>query len=93
MLITTGRWTPTPTLTPHGEPGQDSPGTDVHFRPGQGDWVAATLEMLNTLPLAGKVVTMDAGLLHRSVAQTVVKKGVLPRISKRQSRGLETSDR
>ena len=40
-----------------------------------GDWVAATLEMLNTLPLAGKVVTMDAGLLHRSVAQTVVKKG------------------
>jgi hypothetical protein len=40
-----------------------------------GDWVATALEMLNTLSLERKVVTMDAGLLHRSVAQTVVKKG------------------
>jgi len=40
-----------------------------------GDWVTAALELLNTLPLEGKVVTMDAGMLHRSVAQAVVKKG------------------
>ncbi len=40
-----------------------------------GDWVATALDLLGTLPLEGKVVTMDAGLLHRSVAQTVVKKG------------------
>jgi hypothetical protein len=41
----------------------------------KGDWVAAALEILSTVSLEGKVVTMDAGLLHRSVAQMVVKKG------------------
>jgi len=41
----------------------------------KGDWVAAALEVLSSVPLEGKVVTMDAGLLQRSVAQTVVKKG------------------
>lgn len=41
----------------------------------KGDWVATALEILSSASLEGKVVTMDAGLLHRSVAQTVVKKG------------------
>jgi hypothetical protein len=41
----------------------------------RGDWIAAALEVLSTLPLERKVVTMDAGLLQRSVAQTVVEKG------------------
>jgi len=41
----------------------------------KGDWIEAALQILNTLPLERKVVTMDAGLLQRSVAQTVVKKG------------------
>jgi hypothetical protein len=41
----------------------------------KGDWVAAALEILSAVPLEGRVVTMDAGLLHRSIAQTVVKKG------------------
>jgi len=41
----------------------------------KGNWVATALEILSTVSLEGKVVTMDAGLLHRSVAQTVVGKG------------------
>lgn len=41
----------------------------------KGDWIAAALEVLSTLPLERKVVTMDAGLLQRSVARTVVEKG------------------
>jgi hypothetical protein len=40
----------------------------------EGDWVAAAVEVLSCLPLEGKVVTVDAGLLQRSVAQTVVEK-------------------
>lgn len=40
----------------------------------EGDWVAAAVEVLSRLPLEGKVVTLDAGLLQRSVAQTVVEK-------------------
>jgi hypothetical protein len=41
----------------------------------EGDWVEAALKLLTSLSLEGKVVTMDAGLLHRSVAQTIVEKG------------------
>lgn len=41
----------------------------------KGNWVAAALEVLSRMSLEEKVVTMDAGLLQRSVAQTVVKKG------------------
>lgn len=51
----------------------------------KGDWVAAALDILSAVPLEGKVVTMDAGLLHRSVAQTVVKKGGLSRVSEGES--------
>jgi hypothetical protein len=52
----------------------------------KGDWVAAALEVLSRLPLEGKVVSMDAGLLQRSVAQTVVKKGGLSGVGERQPR-------
>jgi DDE_Tnp_1-associated len=52
----------------------------------KGDWVAAALEVLSSLPLQGKVVTMDAGLLQRSVAQAVVKKGGLSGVGERQPR-------
>lgn len=41
----------------------------------QEDWIEAALQLLSTISLERKVVTMDAGLLQRSVAQTVVKKG------------------
>ncbi len=42
----------------------------------KGDWEAAALDVLTRMSLEGKVVTMDdAGLLQRSVAQMVVKKG------------------
>ena len=41
----------------------------------QGDWIEASLRVLSTLPLERKVVTMDAGLLQRSVAHTIVEKG------------------
>ncbi len=37
--------------------------------------VAATLALLERLPIQGKVVTLDAGLLTREVAQTILEKG------------------
>lgn len=40
-----------------------------------GDLVAATIELLKTLPLQGKLVTADAGLLYRSVVDTIVEGG------------------
>jgi hypothetical protein len=36
-----------------------------------GDTVAAALTLLKELPLAGRVVTFDAGLLHREVLETL----------------------
>lgn len=39
------------------------------------DSIGATLELLRRLPLAGQVVTMDAGLLHQDVATTILEKG------------------
>lgn len=39
------------------------------------DDVAATLALLERLPIQGKVVTLDAGLLTREVAQTILEKG------------------
>lgn len=39
------------------------------------DPVAATLQLLQAVPLQGKLVTMDAGLLHREVANTIVEQG------------------
>ena len=39
------------------------------------DDVAATLALLECLPIQGKVVTLDAGLLTREVAQTILEKG------------------
>ncbi|MFN2183679.1 MAG: transposase family protein [Anaerolineae bacterium] len=55
--------------------GQDLKRVVAQSQVQKGAWVAAALEVLSGLPLEGKVVTMDAGLLQRSVAQTVVKKG------------------
>ena len=55
--------------------GQDLKRVVAQSQVQKGAWVAAALELLSGLPLEGKVVTMDAGLLQRSVAQTVVKKG------------------
>ena len=37
-----------------------------------GDQTEATLELLKAVPLQGKLVTLDAGLLHREVANTIV---------------------
>jgi hypothetical protein len=39
------------------------------------DSLGATLALLQRLPLAGQVVTMDAGLLHQDVATTILEKG------------------
>jgi hypothetical protein len=39
------------------------------------DSIGATLDLLQRLPLAGQVVTMDAGLLHQDVATTILEKG------------------
>jgi len=39
------------------------------------DDVAALLALLERLPIQGKVVTLDAGLLTREVAQTILEKG------------------
>ena len=35
----------------------------------------ATVQLLGALPLEGKLITMDAGLLHRSVVKTIVAGG------------------
>lgn len=40
-----------------------------------GDQVEATLRLLKAVPLAEKLVTLDAGLLHREVANTIVDQG------------------
>ena len=40
-----------------------------------GDVVAAALDVLRGIPLEGKVVTMDAGLLQKSVAAVILEKG------------------
>jgi hypothetical protein len=40
-----------------------------------GDQVEATLQLLKAVPLEGKLVTLDAGLLHREVANTIVEQG------------------
>lgn len=41
----------------------------------QAGYVRATLQLLQSVPLEGKLVTMDAGLLHRSVVKTIVASG------------------
>ncbi len=40
-----------------------------------GDLVAATIELLKTLPLKGKLITADAGLLYRPVVDAIVEGG------------------
>lgn len=40
-----------------------------------GDQIEATLQLLKAVPLDGKLVTLDAGLLHREVANTIVDQG------------------
>ena len=40
-----------------------------------GDQVEATLQLLKAVPLEGKLVTLDAGLLSREVANTIVDQG------------------
>lgn len=40
-----------------------------------GDQVAAALQLLQAVPLEGKLVTLDAGLLYREVANTIVEQG------------------
>jgi hypothetical protein len=41
----------------------------------QEGYVRATVQLLRAVPLEGKLVTMDAGLLHRSVVKTIVASG------------------
>jgi len=41
----------------------------------EGDQTKAALALLEGVPLEGKVVTMDAGLLERPVVKTIVEKG------------------
>lgn len=41
----------------------------------QGDEVEAALALLRELPLEGRLVTLDAGLLQREVAQTILARG------------------
>ncbi len=40
----------------------------------EGDMVAAAIELLKAIPLEGKVVSLDAGLLQRKVVEVVVEK-------------------
>lgn len=40
-----------------------------------GDPIEATLQLLQAVPLEGKLVTLDAGLLRREVANTIVDQG------------------
>ena len=40
-----------------------------------GDQTEATLQLLRAVPLQGKLVTLDAGLLRREVANTIVEQG------------------
>lgn len=40
-----------------------------------GNQVEATLQLLKAVPLDGKLVTLDAGLLNREVANTIVDQG------------------
>jgi hypothetical protein len=40
-----------------------------------GDQVEATLQLLKAVPLEGKLVTLDAGLLNREMANTIVDQG------------------
>ena len=40
-----------------------------------GDSVAAAVDLLRGIPLQGKVVTMDAGLLQKPVAEVILAKG------------------
>lgn len=40
-----------------------------------GDSVAAAVALLRGIPLEGKVVTMDAGLLQKPVAEVILEKG------------------
>lgn len=37
--------------------------------------IAATIALLERLPLTGRVVTMDAGLVHQDVTATILEKG------------------
>lgn len=41
----------------------------------EGDQVEATLQLLKAVPLEGRLVTLDAGLLNREVANTIVDQG------------------
>lgn len=40
-----------------------------------GDQSEATIQLLKAVPLEGKLVTLDAGLLHRETANTIVEGG------------------
>lgn len=50
------------------------------------DMIAAALALLQEMPVKGKIVTMDAQLMQRTVVKTIVKKGGLPGAHQRQSR-------
>lgn len=41
----------------------------------EGNLVAAAVELLQELPLEGRMVSLDAGLLQRKVAETIAEKG------------------
>jgi hypothetical protein len=40
----------------------------------EGNLIAAAIELLQELPLEGRIVSLDAGLLQRKVAETIVEK-------------------
>lgn len=40
----------------------------------EGNVIGAAIELLQELPLEGRIVSLDAGLLQRKVAQTIVEK-------------------
>jgi len=41
----------------------------------EGDTITAAIELLKGMPLQGKLVTADAGLLHREVVETILEGG------------------
>lgn len=49
------------------------------------DMMAAAVAFLHEMPLEGKLVSLDAGLLQRPVVKTVVQKGGLPGADQGQS--------
>jgi hypothetical protein len=54
--------------------GQDLAGVLRQHACAEGEELAAALVLLRAMPVAGRLVTMDAGLFQRAVAQTIVER-------------------